>query len=195
MAPCLDVASTDPCRRRPRVPLPCLLAAVAVLVAAAIPPTHAVCPAVDSRCFCRRKFSYFNYLYCEKLGNISKVPAFRESTTLYDTLQIRFETVLMTLQAHAFRGVRAERVLLQVRQIINNILLFRQAQQTRSSICQIWQNASSVLFNITCLADCTPGFLTNTFACAFLYVEAIECAFKFSREMYNTFLFVFGCML
>lgn len=101
------------------MPLPYLLAAVAVVVAAVIPPTHAVCPAVDSHCYCKRKFSYYNYLYCERLGNVSKVPEFRESTTLYDTLHIRIDTVLMTLQANAFKGVRAERILLQVRQINN----------------------------------------------------------------------------
>lgn len=91
------------------------MAAAVVLVVAAAPPTRAVCPAIDEHCYCRRKFSWFNYLYCENLGNVSKVPEFRESTTVYDTLQIRFETVLMTLQAYAFKGVQANKIILQVR--------------------------------------------------------------------------------
>ena len=123
--PCRNVGSTEPCRRLPRVPLACILTAVVVLLAVAVPPAHAVCPAMDSHCHCQRKFSWSDHLYCEGLGNVSRVPEFRESTTIYDTLQIRFETTLMTLQANAFKGVQARQIMLQVRPI-NRIPTHRQ---------------------------------------------------------------------
>ena len=126
--PCRNVGSTEPCRRLSRIPLPCVLTVVVVLVAVAVSPAHAVCPAIDSHCYCQRKFSYFNYLYCEGLGNVSRVPEFRESTTVYDTLQIRFETTLTTLQAHAFKGVQARQILLQVGPI-NRLPTRRQTAQ------------------------------------------------------------------
>ena len=109
-----DVASSEPGRRRVRISLPYLMAAAVVLVVATAPPTRAVCPAVDEHCYCRTEFGMFKQLYCENLGNVSNVPAFRESANFYDKLLIRTGTVILTIQANAFKGIHTEKVILQV---------------------------------------------------------------------------------
>ena len=60
--------------------------------------TYAQCPAVDSHCFCQKKFVYLNYVYCERLGNLTEVTPFRPSNTFYDELHIRYETTVQTVQ-------------------------------------------------------------------------------------------------
>ena len=56
-------------------------------------------------CYCTRKFSIFWYIYCEKLGNITKLPYFKPTTRTFDELHIRIETTVERIQKDAFVGI------------------------------------------------------------------------------------------
>ncbi len=71
------------------------------------------CPALVSGCYCRRKYNTDDYIYCENLGNIDRIPAFNGSLLLFKELHFRYNTQVSRIQGNAFRGLYVEQLWLQ----------------------------------------------------------------------------------
>ena len=91
---------------------------IAVLVAALVPLTHAVCsaPTDDPRCICRKVYYTGDendvYIDCKLNGDYSQVPSFRQSNTVYWLTIIRGTSTTLTVQAGAFKILKTKRMLL-----------------------------------------------------------------------------------
>jgi hypothetical protein len=85
-----------------------------VVLLTLLPFAAAQCPVTDQEnCRCQRKFMYYNYIYCERMGNVTQVPPFTASATEYNELHIKLETTLQTIQADAFSGLTVYKMRLQ----------------------------------------------------------------------------------
>ena len=92
--------------------LSCLLAVIAVLMAAVPTPTIGDCPATNPDCQCKGTFS----ITCENMGNLSQVPPWTPSSNVYYYLRIQSGTsgtTLSTIQTAAFKGVKTQRLFLE----------------------------------------------------------------------------------
>ena len=61
------------------------------------------CAAVHPNCYCSD-----NKIYCHDLGNVSQVPTFNHSNTVYGMLAISGDTTLSTVQTGAFNGLKVK---------------------------------------------------------------------------------------
>ena len=108
---CRDVGSRPPWRC-PR--LSCLLVVVAVLTG--LPSTRGDCAAVHPKCYCGN-FNYggdrdYGYsIVCKDMGDITQVPQFKASSTVYGALMFN-GTRLLTVQRGAFNGLKVKRYFL-----------------------------------------------------------------------------------
>ena len=66
-----------------------------------VPSIRGDCPAVHPKCVCRG-----GGIKCYDLGNVSQVPTFKHSNTVYNSLVIGGKTTLSTVQTGAFNGLK-----------------------------------------------------------------------------------------
>ena len=91
---------------------------IAVLVAALVPTTHAVCsaPTDDPRCSCHKVLHTSDekdvYITCNLDGDYSQVPSFRPSNTIYWNTLINGKSSSLTIQAGAFKNLKTKQMLI-----------------------------------------------------------------------------------
>ena len=64
-----------------------------------------LCPATVPQCYCRPKYTFYYYIYCEYLGDVLTVPDFNPSNRTYEELQIQYGTTVERVQDNAFSGI------------------------------------------------------------------------------------------
>ena len=74
-----------------------------VVMMTVVPSIRGDCAAVHPNCVCRS-----NNIYCHDLGDISQVPKFKHSNTVYGKLEISGNTTLSTVQTGAFNGLKVK---------------------------------------------------------------------------------------
>ena len=102
-----DIGFEQP-RRTLQLRLLYRLAVVTLLVVAVVPSTHGRCAAVGRGCSCYIVDGH-DYLHCKEFGNISQVPPFRRSNTIYYKIWLSSGTI-STVQAGAFRNVKVKNI-------------------------------------------------------------------------------------
>ena len=76
-----------------------------VVMMTVVPSIRGDCPAVHPECFCS-----YNIISCQDLGDISQVPPFKHSNTVYNSLVIGGKTTLSTVQTGAFNGLKVKNI-------------------------------------------------------------------------------------
>ena len=71
------------------------------------------CPTTIPQCYCRPKWTFYHYIYCEYLGDVMQVPEFSASNRTYEELQVRYDSTIEYVQDHAFDGIIVESLKLQ----------------------------------------------------------------------------------
>ena len=74
-----------------------------VVMMTVVPSIRGECASVHPNCVCRS-----NNIYCHDLGDISQVPTFKHSNTVYGLLVISGDTTLSTVQTGAFDGLKVK---------------------------------------------------------------------------------------
>ena len=78
-----------------------------VVMMTVMPSIRGDCAAVHPKCVCR-----YNSIFYKDLGDISQIPQFKHSNTVYRSLRISGKTALSTVQTGAFNGLKVEQIYL-----------------------------------------------------------------------------------
>ena len=80
-----------------------------VVMMTVVPSIRGDCPAVDPKCECRG----VDIIFCKDLGDVSRVPQFKHSNTVYDKLEISGKTKLSTVPTGSFNGLKVKEIRLE----------------------------------------------------------------------------------